>query len=190
MVGMWPENQMPDPESLVRENIGWMLPLAQRTLGNHRDLAEDAVQNAFMSAFRSLDKLEDPNKLKAWLHRITVNSALMELRKQRRQAEQPIDDLLPEFDQNDCRLEERWSYLARTEDVIENHQLLALITNSLEQLPETYRIVLHLRDIEGYSTSEVASLLDTTQSNVKVRLHRARSAMKKLIEPLLRGETN
>ncbi|MDB4223721.1 hypothetical protein N9850_08090 [Granulosicoccus sp.] len=60
-----------------------------------------------------------------------------------------VSVLLPEFDQNDCRLEERWSYLARTEDVIENHQLLALITNSLEQLPGTYRIVLHLRDIEG-----------------------------------------
>ena len=184
------ENQMLDHELLVRENIRWMLPLAQRTLGNHRDLAEDAVQNAFMSAFRSLDKLEDPSKLSAWLHRITVNSALMELRKLRRQAEQPIDDLLPEFDQNDCRLENRWSYLARTEDVIENHQLRVSITSSLDQLPETYRIVLHLRDIEGYSTKEVASLLETTPSNVKIRLHRARSAMKKLIEPLLRGEKN
>jgi RNA polymerase sigma-70 factor (ECF subfamily) len=190
MAGIRPEDQMPDRELLVRENIGWMLPLAQRTLGNHRDLAEDAVQNAFMSAFRSLDKLEDPSKLTAWLHRITVNSALMELRRQRRQAEQPIDDLLPEFDHNDCRLEERWSYLARTEDVIENHQLGALITSSLEQIPETYRVVLHLRDIEGYSTSEVARLLEMTPSNVKIRLHRARSAMKKLIEPLLRGETN
>lgn len=181
---------MPDRELLVRENIGWMLSLARRTLGSHPDLAEDAVQNAFMSAFRSLDKLEDPSKITAWLHRITVNAALMELRKQRRQAEQPIDDLLPEFDQNECRLEERWSYLARTEDVMENHQMWALIGNSLEQLPESYRIVLHLRDIEGYSTNEVASLLEVTPSNVKIRLHRARSAMKKLIEPLLRGETN
>jgi RNA polymerase sigma-70 factor (ECF subfamily) len=49
---------------------------------------------------------------------------------------------------------------------------------------------LHLRDIEGYSTNEVASLLEMTSSNVKIRLHRARSAMKNLIEPLLRGEIN
>ncbi len=176
-------------EALVRENISWMLRLAQRTLGNHSNLAEDVVQNAFINAFRSIDKLQDPSKLSAWLHRITVNSALMELRKQHRLAEQPIDDLLPEFDHQDCRLEDRWSYLARTQDVMESHSLQELIKGSLLQLPETYRIVLHLRDIEGYDTKEVAELLDVTPANVKIRLHRARSAMKKLIEPLLRGES-
>jgi RNA polymerase sigma-70 factor (ECF subfamily) len=74
--------------------------------------------------------------------------------------------------------------------VVESHQMRALIRISLEKLPKNYRIVLHLRDIEGYSTNEVASLLEMTSSNVKIRLHRARSAMKNLIEPLLRGEIN
>ena len=179
---------MIESEAIVRENFSWMLRLAQRTLGNQSSLAEDVVQNAFVNVFRSIDELQDPSKLTAWMHRITVNSALMEIRKRQRLAEQPIDELLPEFDQQDCRLEERWSYLARTQDIVESHYLQALINDSLSQLPESYRIVLHLRDIEGYDTKEVAELLDVTPDNVKIRLHRARSAMKKLIEPLLRGE--
>ena len=182
------DNPLPDPESLVRENIAWMLSLARRILGNHRELADDTVQNAFIHAFRALDNLSEPAKLKPWLRRITINSALTELRTQNRQAEQPIDELLSKFHQNDCRIEDRWSFLARADDVMENHHLRSLIENALEQLPESYRLVLQLRDAEGYDTNETAELLQTTPSNVKIRLHRARSAMKKLIEPVLRGD--
>lgn len=186
--GMKEDNPLPDPESLVRENIAWMLSLARRILGNHRELADDTVQNAFIHAFRALDNLSEPAKLKPWLRRITINSALTELRTQNRQAEQPIDELLSKFHQNDCRIEDRWSFLARADDVMENHHLRSLIENALEQLPESYRLVLQLRDVEGYDTNETAELLQTTPSNVKIRLHRARSAMKKLIEPVLRGD--
>lgn len=174
-------------EQLVREHIGWMLALAQRMLGD-RALAEDAVQDAFLEVFRALDRFEGRASLKTWLHRITVNAALMKLRKQKRLAEQQIDEYLPEFDRYECRIEIPWTYLAPVEDVLESEHLRTLVSTSISALPDQYRTVLQLRDIEGYDTGEVAKLLDISESNVKVRLHRARAALKKRLEPLFRGE--
>lgn len=64
----------------------------------------------------------------------------------------------------------------------------ALIRAKIDQLPESYRIVLQLRDIEEMTTKDVAEALGLTEANVKVRLHRARSALKKLLEPVLTGD--
>lgn len=174
-------------DALVRENIGWMLAVAQGLLTD-RALAEDAVQEAFLSAFRGLDKFEQRSSLKTWLHRITVNACLMKLRQLKRLAEQPIDEHLPEFNRYECRIEERWGNLASVEAILNNEQRSAQVHKMIDNLPGDYRIVLLLRDIEGYNTEEVVELLGISESNVKVRLHRARAALKKLIEPILRGE--
>ena len=185
-----PETLNPQQEaSLVRDNIGWMLSLAENLLRD-RSLAEDCVQDAFLSAFRALPNFEGRSSLKTWLHRITVNACLNKLRRIKRLAEQPIDDLLPEFDSQDCRIEAPWSYLASVQEVQENEELRSQVNRSIGNLPDAYRIVLQLRDIEGYDTREVAELLDISEQNVKVRLHRARAALKKLLEPILRGEVN
>ncbi len=176
-----------EAEELVRANIGWMLALAERLLRD-RGLAEDAVQEAFVAAFRGLDRFEGRSSLKTWLHRITVNASLSMLRRLKRLAEQPLDEYLPEFDRYECRIEAPWSYLASLESVIENEELRGWVTATIDALPDAYRIVLQLRDIEGYDTGEVAMLLGIAEGNVKVRLHRARGALKKLLEPILRGE--
>ncbi len=176
-----------DSEKLVREHISWMLALARRMLGDHA-LAEDAVQDAFINAFRALDSFEGRSSLKTWLHRITVNACLTKMRQSRQRAEQVIDEYLPEYDQYNCRIEAPWDHLASVDDILENDHLRDLVRTKIFELPEQYRNVLLLRDIEGYDTGEVALLLDISVSNVKVRLHRARSALKKLLEPLLRGE--
>lgn len=176
-----------EAEQLVRDNIAWMLALAERMLRD-RALAEDAVQEAFLNAFRGLDRFEGRSSIKTWLHRITVNSSLTKLRQLKRLSEKPIDEYLPEFDRHDCRIETPWTYLAPLQDVLENDDLRAQISESIDALPESYRIVLQLRDIEECDTSEVAELLDISEANVKVRLHRARAALKKLLEPILRGE--
>lgn len=174
-------------EQMVRDHIGWMLVLARQLVGE-RSLAEDAVQNAFVAAFRALPAFEGRSSIKTWLHRITVNACLMILRKHKRLAEQPIDEYLPEFDRSNCRIEAPWGYLATAEEILDNQRLCLLVAEKVAMLPDTYRIVFQLRDIEQYDTSEVAELLDISASNVKVRLHRARAALKKLLEPLLRGE--
>ena len=176
-----------DREALVRANIGWMLGLAERILRD-RNLAEDVVQESFLRAFKGLEDFEGRSSIESWLHRITVNTALSKLRQLKRLAEQSIDEYLPEFDQYDCRVELPWSRLATSDEILESEDRRALIFDTIGELPDPYRIVLQLRDIEEYDTGEVAALLDISESNVKVRLHRARAALKKLLEPILRGE--
>ena len=176
----------PPAEQMVQDNIGWMLALAQRLLGD-RALAEDAVQEAFQSAFRALDDFQERSSLKTWLHRITVNASLTILRRQKRLAEEPIDDYLPEFDQDGCRIEAGWPHLAGVDEIINSERLQSLVKSAMDCLPDAYRIVLQLRDIEEYDTREVAELLDISESNVKVRLHRARSALKKRLEAINDG---
>lgn len=176
-----------DSEEFVRANIGWMLALAERLLRD-RGLAEDVVQESFIRALKGLDGFEGRSSLKSWLHRITVNTALSKLRQLKRLAEQPIDEHLPEFDRFECRVELPWSHLASVEDVMESDDLRRRVHETIGALPDSYRMVLQLRDIEEYDTSEVAMLLGISASNVKVRLHRARAALKKLLEPILRAE--
>jgi RNA polymerase sigma-70 factor (ECF subfamily) len=176
-----------EPEGLVRDNIDWMLKLAERLLRD-RGLAEDAVQEAFILAFRGLEDFEGRSTVKTWLHRITVNAALAKLRQLKRLSEQSMDEHLPEFDQYDCRIERPWNHLASTQDVVESELLRALVHEKMAELADSYRIVLRLRDIEGYDTSEVAKLIEISESNVRIRLHRARAALKALLEPILRGE--
>ena len=178
-----------DSDELVRTNIGWMLALAERLLRD-RALAEDVVQESFVRAFDGLAGFEGRSRIESWLHRITVNSALSKLRQLKRLAEQSIDEHLPEFDRFDCRVETPWTRLATVEEIIDSDDNRRRVYESIGQLPDAYRVVLQLRDIEEYDTREVATLLGISESNVKVRSHRARAALKKLLEPILRAEVS
>ncbi|MFY0610348.1 MAG: sigma-70 family RNA polymerase sigma factor [Hyphomicrobiaceae bacterium] len=174
-------------ETLVRVHSRWMLALAFRLTGDS-SLAQDCVQESFLNAFRKIDTFESRSTLKTWLHRIVVNATLMKLRSRRRANEQSIDDLLPEFDSNDCRLEAPWKIIEQPDALLERSETATIVRAMINQLPENYRLVLLLRDIEEMSTQEVAEALETTQTAVKLRLHRARAALKKLLEPIMRGE--
>ena len=173
-------------ERFVRSHAGWMLRLAQRILKDG-DAAQDAVQNAFAAFFGKLSDFEGSAATKTWLHRITVNEALMLMRKDRRQSEVPIDPFLPEFDAFGCRIEEPWTTYVTPETLLQRSQTKEQVTALIAQLPDPYRMVLILRDIEDISTAEVAELLELSEANVKVRLNRARAALKKSLEPLMRG---
>ena len=174
-------------ETLVRRHGAWMLAVARRVLGEPA-LAEDCVQEAFVKAFSKIAGFEGRASLKSWLHRIVVNQALMKLRARRARGEAPIDELLPAFDENACRIEARWQHIATPEEILDSKHRRDLVRAKIDELPESYRLVLQLRDIEDLSTREVADGLGLSEANVKVRLHRARSALKKLLEPLLKGD--
>lgn len=176
-------------EEFVRANLGWMLAVAKRIVRDAA-IAEDVVQEAFSSVFTNLESFRGNSTLKTWIHRIVVNQALMTLRKQRRRNEQPIEELLPQFDGYDCRIEEpsMLAQLAKTpEALLMTSDRKQQVLSSIGLLPESYRIVLTLRDIEELSTSEVAEVTGLTETNVKVRLHRARAALKKLLSPHFEG---
>jgi RNA polymerase sigma-70 factor, ECF subfamily len=172
-------------ERFVRTHSSWMLLLATRILRD-RGTAEDVIQNAYINIFKGLPEFDARSSLKTWMHRIVVNQALMELRKKKRRQESSIDDLLPRFDGNGCRIEDQPA-LQQDSQTPENLLLSKDESNTvlrcIGELPESYRIILMLRDIEELSTSETAKATGLSEINVKVRLHRARAALKKLLDP-------
>ncbi len=173
-------------ERVVRQQSGRILGTARRLLSNEED-ARDAVQDAFLSAFRSIEGFQGASRLSTWLHRIVVNAALMKLRMRRRKPEQSIDELLPEFleDGHQTPRSVKWS---EPYAELERRETHALVHQCIDQLPVSYRTVLILRDIEELDTEETAKLLGVTQNAVKIRLHRARQALRTLLDPHFRGE--
>ena len=153
---------------------------ARRILQNESD-ARDALQEAFLSVFRSIGNFAGEAALGTWLHRIVVNAALMQIRSRGRRSEEPIEQLLPRFDQSGDWAEEGCQS-TRVDDLQESRELIALVRKCLDKLPERYRTVLMLRDIEDLDTKQTARMLNTTPTAVKVRLHRARQALKTLVE--------
>jgi RNA polymerase sigma-70 factor (ECF subfamily) len=167
-------------EALVRTYGGRLLAVARRICRNEED-ARDVVQSAYLSAFRSLAGFEGAAQLSTWLHRIVVNSALMRLRTQRRRPEESIEELLPSFQEDGHHVEQFSEWTLPADRLIEREQSRAMVRECISELPESYRQVLLLRDIEELSTDETAKLLGTTATAVKVRLHRARQALSTLI---------
>lgn len=173
-------------EILVRRESGRLLAAARRLVRDEA-AAQDCVQEAFLSAFRAIDSFEPRSSVGAWLHRITINAALMRLRKGRRLAETPIDDLLPAFDAGGFR-HDLIEVPDDPESELERRRIRDFVRSKVDMLPDGYRTALVLRDLEGWSTKEAAEALGIAEGAMKVRLHRARAALKRLIEPLWTGE--
>lgn len=169
-------------EELIRTHGGRMLAVARRMLPREED-AQDAVQDAFLSAFKSLDRFDGRASLATWLHRITINAALMKLRTRRRRPERLIEDLLPRFKGDGHATESAIRWNPPESSGIESEETRRIVRERIEELPEQFRTVLLLRDIEELSTEQTAELLDLTTSAVKTRLHRARQALRQLLDP-------
>jgi RNA polymerase sigma-70 factor (ECF subfamily) len=172
-------------EACVRTYCGRMLVIARRILGNEAD-AEDAVQDAFASAFKGIGRFHGLSSLGTWLHRIVVNAALGRLRSRQRHPEQSIEDLLPHFGEGEHQLNPPVPWKAAPDTGVEVQEARELVHSCIGRLPESYRTVLVLRDIEGLDTEETARLLELSAGVVKTRLHRARQALRTLLDPHFR----
>lgn len=174
-------------EALIRGYGGRLLAACRRLLPNEDD-ARDCVQDTFLQAFRHIAQFEGRADLGTWLYRIAINQALMRLRAAAGGQEAAIDDLLPQFDGHGARaVEPVWNFAESVEDALARQKTRELVLAKIAELPEGYRSVLILRDVEELSTREVGERLGLTESTVKVRLHRARAALKRLLEPLWQG---
>jgi RNA polymerase sigma-70 factor (ECF subfamily) len=167
-------------ERLVRAFGGRMLAVAIGILRNEDD-ARDAVQTAYLSAFRALPSFAGQCRLSTWLHRIVVNAALMRLRSRRRKPEEAFEDLLPTFLEDGHHAAQYSRADLPPDDVLEREETRATVRECIAQLPEHHRSILVMRDIEDVSTGEVAALLGITPNAVKIRLHRARQALATLL---------
>jgi RNA polymerase sigma-70 factor, ECF subfamily len=170
-------------EEVVRKFGGKLLATARRYLRSEDD-ARDAVQDAFLSAARAIRSFKGNSQLSTWLHRILINCALMQLRAKRRRLDaddKKIDGLLPRFDSSGNWIDNN-ALTVSAHFSLEASETRRIVRRCIEQLPDSYRVVLNLRDIEELDTQEVATLLGVTPNSVKVRLHRARQALKALLE--------
>ena len=167
-------------EAMIRTYGGRLLAVARRICGNEED-ARDVLQSAYLNAFRSSSSFEGSCQLSTWLHRIVVNAALMRLRSKRRKPEDSIETLLPAFQEDGHHVEQFSEWALPADRLIEREDVRATVRSCIAQLPDSYRQVLMLRDIEELSTDAVATMLNATPTAVKVRLHRARQALSTLL---------
>lgn len=169
-------------EEFVRRFGGQMLRVASRLLRSQEDRI-DAVQECFLSALQAIGKFEGKSTLGTWLHRIVVNACLTKLRARARGAEASIDALLPQFDESGHHAQSvrRWSNTP--DERLIREETRSLVRSCIDRLPDDYRTVLLLRDIEELSTDEAAAILGAAPGTVKTRLHRARQALRTLLEP-------
>ncbi|MFO7567278.1 MAG: sigma-70 family RNA polymerase sigma factor [Enhygromyxa sp.] len=173
-------------ERLVREYVGPLHAVALRLLQNPAD-ADDAVQEAFLSAFRNFESFRGDARLGTWLHRIVVNAALGRLRRRKRRAEhgaETVDlaELLPKFRENGYPEQFHAPWVQPAEELATRAETREQVRRMIDKLPDNYRTVLILRDIEELSTAETGELLELSPGTVKVRLHRARQALRNLLE--------
>jgi RNA polymerase sigma-70 factor (ECF subfamily) len=171
-------------EQLVRLHGPRMLSVIKRFLPQESDAA-DALQDAFLSAYRALPTFQGEAQLGTWLHRIAVNAALMKLRSRRRRPERSIDELLPKFLEDGHRIA-GGSWSPRADRALEDRETREAVRRAIHELPDDFRTVLLLRDIEGYSTLETAKILALSESAVKTRLHRARLALREQLDAQFR----
>ena len=172
-------------EILVRRHAGRMLAVAKRLLRNSED-AQDAVQEAFISAYRHAGSFAGASSLGTWLHRIVVNAALMKLRSRSRRPEEPIEELLPRFHEDGHMVDPAGRWSSDEQGRLERDERCALVRQCIGRLPENYRTVLLLRDIEELDPAETALLLGASVNAVNIRLHRARQALRALLDPHMR----
>lgn len=149
--------------------------------------AEEAVQEAWISAHRAITKFEGRSQLRTWLTRIVINHAKMRLRKQGREIQldttDTADALAPRFDDDG-----HWSQpplqwdLGGPDALLTRDELRHCMQKNLEKMPENQRLVLELKDLQGMPFDDICNMLDISASNVRVLLHRARARLFQLVD--------
>jgi RNA polymerase sigma-70 factor (ECF subfamily) len=136
--------------------------------------AEDTVQETFLNVFRYLKNFRYETKFKNWLYRVAASTCIKKRRKSKfaPERELSLDEFFPQDEAEIPDQVPKWAL--RPLDKLLNDELLDQINEAIFTLPEKYRLVIVLRDIEGFSTAETAQILNLSDANVKVRLHRAR----------------
>lgn len=164
-------------EALVRLHGPRMLSVARRYLPQEAD-AYDALQDAFVSVARAIRAFNGASRLETWLHRVVVNAALMQIRSRSRRREVLVDDeTLAGLQRPD-----RPASGAASVDAVEQAEFERIVHDELSRLPDGHRVVLTLRDLDGCTIPEIASLLDVNVATAKMRLQHARRRLRLAIQ--------
>jgi len=184
-------------QSLIQRYHGPMLRLAMTYVGD-RGVAEDVVQEAWLTCVRSLDRFEGRSSLKTWIFGIVINVARSRRRKESRilpfasfWRRDDSDSHRPTVDQSRFGSDGMWRSGPPSWDNIPESKVLAdetvqQVRAAIEALPAKQREVIVLRDVAGFEPGEVSALLGISPASERVRLHRARAAVRKALEEYLR----
>ena len=168
-------------EGLADRYGGRIYRLAFGVTRNQGD-AEEVLQDVLLTLARKGASFEGRSALASWIYRITTNAALNKRRGKRLQVESPLEDLLPTFKSDGHRDGDRAFLLADWSRSPEEECLAGerrrILERAIDALPEHYRAVLVLRDVEGLSNEDVAEILEESVPSVKSRLHRARMVLR------------
>jgi len=170
-------------EALVSRYDDRVYRLAFRFARNETE-AKEIVQDTFLSVWRKLDGFKGDAQFSSWLYRVTANAALMRLRAQRRHPEISTEDLDPgvlDLAPQGPLAPPGDNWAKRPDEELQSSELRRHIQAAVDQLPEIYRTVFLVRDVEGLSTEETAEALGISIPTVKTRLHRARMALRQAI---------
>jgi RNA polymerase sigma-70 factor (ECF subfamily) len=175
-----PERDTQEMQDVLSRCLPLFYRRAHRHLGNAAD-AEDAVQDALLSAYKHLDQFKGQAQMSTWLTAIVTNSALMQLRRRPRQTHLSLDERFAEEQGNP--LAERLAHQGPSpEDECQNSELHGRLMQFVSQLSPPLREAFHLRALSGLTTSEAAHILRVPDGTVKARLARARAKLKRLMQ--------
>lgn len=157
----------------------------------HREDGEEVAQETLLKIFEGFGRLREPERIRSWVFRIAKNACLMKRRKSvfAPARELSLDSFLPAVDGEGGHVKLQiadWSRLP--EGQILDAELKETLERAIGELPENYRSVMLLRDVEELSTSNTAQILDLSEDVVKTRLHRARLAVRQKLDEYLRSK--
>ena len=167
-------------EEIVEKYEAKVFNLAMRFCRNQED-AEEVLQDVFTTLYQKLAGFEGKSAFSSWLYRIVVNASFMKLRKRKQQsATVSLEDLAPVIRQQ-CMEKEPQSF-ARSDSITLSKELRDRLEDAIGRLPEEYRAVFVLRDIDGLSNQEVGEILELSIPAVKSRLHRSRIMLRRKLQ--------
>jgi RNA polymerase sigma-70 factor (ECF subfamily) len=166
-------------EEIVSRYESKIMSLALRFTRNQED-AEEVMQDVFTTVYRKIDGFRGQSAFSSWLYRIVVNAAFMKLRKRKQSQTVGMDDLSPAIKQY-CIDRETFNG-SYSQNVAISHEMQSMIQHAVNRLPDQYRAVFVLRDVDGLSNQETGEILNLSIPAVKSRLHRSRIMLRKKLQ--------
>lgn len=168
-------------EEVVRRYSARVYSMGYRLTRNAQD-SEEILQDTFVTVFRKIKNFEGKSSLSSWIYRVSVNTALMKLRKRKSERSVLLEDSIPNF--KDSLALSDVSFQRSSGSITTRERIEKAILN----LPDEYRAVFVLRDIDGLTTKEVCKILQLTAPAIKSRLHRARLVLRRQLLDIYSGE--
>jgi RNA polymerase sigma-70 factor, ECF subfamily len=167
-------------EHLIAQHGAMLYRVALRLMGQ-REEAEDVLQETLLKVHQHIHTFDGRAALTTWLYRIVVNTSLLRLRSKSRPHEALLDTVGPRYTEDGDHADEVADWALPPEQVLLRQEALSVLQQGIERLPELYRAVYVLAEVEGLPHQEIASILDLTVGAVKTRLHRARLFLRELL---------